>query len=317
MRLGARAEAAPVSGQGTNAEDNRAPVNDPGDNEIRARRQLDRAGEDRDQRGDREAEARNHREQVDPVGVRRRPRRCRAPGSRRRSPGPRHWRGPAAYDRVHDDRSEKERSRVSQGASGRRRKGHLRIDGRHRLDPCQRLRQSGSNGRLEAHVRVIELQSSAGSRLSSSANISSVAEVLSGRMTLVSGAERVAIADMLVAQTARIRRAGRRYSGRPVELASLTSAQLELVRVLRRRPACRSPTPRRSSGWQPNTVSTLVGSSPTDGLIVRRVDPADRRVARLDLARRDPPQGRRVAGPARGRACRRDRTAGAGRAGRS
>jgi DNA-binding MarR family transcriptional regulator len=104
-------------------------------------------------------------------------------------------------------------------------------------------------------------------------------------MTVVSGAERVAIADMLVAQTARIRRAGRRYSGRPVELSLLTGAQLELVRLVRRRPGLSVADAAQELGLAANTVSTLVRQLTDKGLLVRRVDPADRRIARLELSR--------------------------------
>jgi DNA-binding CsgD family transcriptional regulator len=58
----------------------------------------------------------------------------------------------------------------------------------------------------------------------------------------------------LVAQTARIRRAGRRYSGRPVELSLLTGAQLELVRLVRRRPGLSVADAAQELGLAANTV---------------------------------------------------------------
>ncbi len=104
-------------------------------------------------------------------------------------------------------------------------------------------------------------------------------------MTVVSGAERAQIADALVAQTARVRRAGRRYSGRPVELSLLTGAQLELVRLVRRRPGLSVADAAQELRLAANTVSTLVRQLTDTGLLVRRVDLADRRIARLELSR--------------------------------
>jgi DNA-binding MarR family transcriptional regulator len=103
-------------------------------------------------------------------------------------------------------------------------------------------------------------------------------------MTVVSGTDRAQIADTLVAQTARIRRAGRRYSGRPVELSLLTGAQLELVRLVRRRPGVSVADAAQELGLAPNTVSTLVRALTDTGFLVRQVDPADRRIARLELS---------------------------------
>ncbi len=105
-------------------------------------------------------------------------------------------------------------------------------------------------------------------------------------MTVTAGVDQHAIADTLVAQTARIRRAGRRYSGRPVELSLLTGAQLELVRLLRRRPGISVADAAQELGLAANTVSTLVRQLTDVGLLVRRLDPSDRRIARLELSRR-------------------------------
>ena len=105
-------------------------------------------------------------------------------------------------------------------------------------------------------------------------------------MTVTAGIDQHAIADTLVAQTARIRRAGRRYSGRPVELSLLTGAQLELVRLLRRRPGISVADAAQELGLAANTVSTLVRQLTDVGLLVRRLDPSDRRIARLELSRR-------------------------------
>ena len=104
-------------------------------------------------------------------------------------------------------------------------------------------------------------------------------------MTLTAGVGQHAIADTLVAQTARIRRAGRRYSGRPAELSLLTGAHLELVRLVRRRPGVSVADAAQELGLAANTVSTLVRALTDTGLLVRRVDLADRRIARLELSR--------------------------------
>jgi DNA-binding MarR family transcriptional regulator len=92
------------------------------------------------------------------------------------------------------------------------------------------------------------------------------------------------VADDLLAQMARIRRAGRRHSGRPVELTLLTGAQLELVRLVRRRPGVSVADAAQELRLAANTVSTLVRQLTEAGLIVRNVNTADRRVARLELS---------------------------------
>ena len=90
-------------------------------------------------------------------------------------------------------------------------------------------------------------------------------------------------ADTLLSTFARIRRAGRRHSGRPAELGSLTSAQLELLRLVRRRPGVSVADAARELGLAANTVSTLVRDLSEAGLLIRHVSAVDRRVARLEL----------------------------------
>jgi DNA-binding MarR family transcriptional regulator len=99
------------------------------------------------------------------------------------------------------------------------------------------------------------------------------------------------VADGLLATFAAIRRAGRRYSTRPVELSSLTGAQLELARLVRRRPGGSIASAAEELRLAPNTVSTLVGELTAAGLLLRRVDPTDRRVASLELS---PALGRKI-----------------------
>jgi DNA-binding MarR family transcriptional regulator len=92
------------------------------------------------------------------------------------------------------------------------------------------------------------------------------------------------LADELLAAMGAIRRTGRRRAGRPEELSSLTGSQLELVRLLRRRPGISVNQVAEELHLAPNTVSTLVRQLVDLGSVVRRTQAADRRVARLDLA---------------------------------
>lgn len=92
------------------------------------------------------------------------------------------------------------------------------------------------------------------------------------------------LAEELLEALSVLRRRTRRLAARPGELAPLTGAQLELVRLLRRRPGV---SVAEAAAWlrlAPNTVSTLVGQLTEAGLVERRADPGDRRVARLVLA---------------------------------
>jgi DNA-binding MarR family transcriptional regulator len=92
------------------------------------------------------------------------------------------------------------------------------------------------------------------------------------------------LADELLAAMGAIRRSGRRQAGRPEELSQLTGSQLELVRLLRRRPGISVNQVAEELTLAPNTVSTLVRQLVDAGFVVRRCQEADRRVARLDLA---------------------------------
>lgn len=90
-------------------------------------------------------------------------------------------------------------------------------------------------------------------------------------------------ADQLMAAMAAIRRTLRRMPGRPGVLAGLTTAQVELVYLLRRHPGISVAEAAERLGLAPNTVSTLVGQLTGAGLLVRGSDPSDRRVVRLEL----------------------------------
>jgi DNA-binding MarR family transcriptional regulator len=92
------------------------------------------------------------------------------------------------------------------------------------------------------------------------------------------------LADELLGAIGAIRRSGRRRAGRPEELSQLTGSQLELVRLLRRRPGISVNEVAEDLHLAPNTVSTLVRQLVDMGFVVRRSQTADRRVARLDLA---------------------------------
>ena len=91
-----------------------------------------------------------------------------------------------------------------------------------------------------------------------------------------------ALAAELLAGFGSIRRSGR-LAGRPAELSALTGAQLELVRLLRRRPGISVARAAAELRLAPNTISTLVRQLTEAGLVVRRADSADRRIAHLDL----------------------------------
>jgi DNA-binding MarR family transcriptional regulator len=94
--------------------------------------------------------------------------------------------------------------------------------------------------------------------------------------------EASATADALFSAFASIRRSAR-LAGRPAELANLTGAQLDLVRLVRRQPRVSVVEAAAELRLAANTVSTLVRQLTDAGLLLRRVDAADRRVARLEL----------------------------------
>jgi DNA-binding MarR family transcriptional regulator len=96
--------------------------------------------------------------------------------------------------------------------------------------------------------------------------------------------DRQRLADELLTNMASIRRAGRREAERPVELSTLTGAQLELLRLVRRRPGVSIADAAQDLRLAPNTVSTLVRQLTDEGMILRRVHGSDRRVARLELS---------------------------------
>jgi DNA-binding MarR family transcriptional regulator len=90
-------------------------------------------------------------------------------------------------------------------------------------------------------------------------------------------------AEQLLDALSSIRRSGRLMAGRPVELSTLTGSQLELIRLVLRRPGISVALAAEELHLAPNTVSTLVRQLTVQHLLARRVDPDDRRVARLEL----------------------------------
>lgn len=105
-----------------------------------------------------------------------------------------------------------------------------------------------------------------------------------GRAEGLGASGQAALAAELQATMASIRRSGRRQAGRSVELSRVTGAQLELVRVVSRRPGLSITEAAEDLLLAPNTISTLVSQLAEAGLLVRRVDESDRRVVRLTLS---------------------------------
>jgi DNA-binding MarR family transcriptional regulator len=99
-------------------------------------------------------------------------------------------------------------------------------------------------------------------------------------------------AEGLLTAMASIRRSGGHLARRPVELSRLTGSQLDLVRVILRRPGVSVNEAAEELRLAPNTVSTLVRQLTDQNMLIRRADPTDRRVARLNLT---PTMGRKVA----------------------
>jgi DNA-binding MarR family transcriptional regulator len=80
-----------------------------------------------------------------------------------------------------------------------------------------------------------------------------------------------------------LRRRARRVVGRPWPMETLSNAQVELVRLVRRRPGISVTEAATDLGLAANTVSTLVRQLTDAGLLRRLADADDRRVARLQL----------------------------------
>jgi DNA-binding MarR family transcriptional regulator len=93
----------------------------------------------------------------------------------------------------------------------------------------------------------------------------------------------LALAEDLFAAVGQLRRHGRRLGGGPFPAGTLSGAQVEVVRLVRRRPGLSVAEAAAELALAPNTVSTLVGQLAEAQVLTRVTDPQDRRVARLAL----------------------------------
>jgi DNA-binding MarR family transcriptional regulator len=93
------------------------------------------------------------------------------------------------------------------------------------------------------------------------------------------------LAGDLLAAMSQLRRNTRRAVGRPWPAADLTGAQIELLRVVRRKPGVSVAAAAAELGVAANTVSTLVRQLSDVGLLNRNSDPRDRRIGRLALTK--------------------------------
>jgi DNA-binding MarR family transcriptional regulator len=89
------------------------------------------------------------------------------------------------------------------------------------------------------------------------------------------------LAADLLGVVGRFRRQLRRAAGRGFDSERLSESQAELLRLVGRRPDISVNA--AELGLVPNSASTLVSKLASDGLLLRTVDTADRRVGRLRL----------------------------------
>lgn len=82
----------------------------------------------------------------------------------------------------------------------------------------------------------------------------------------------------------RFRRQLRRSAGRGLDSARLSEAQSELLWLVGRQPGISVSVAAAELGLVPNTASTLVSKLVANGLLIRTVGEADRRVGQLRLA---------------------------------
>jgi DNA-binding MarR family transcriptional regulator len=97
----------------------------------------------------------------------------------------------------------------------------------------------------------------------------------------------IALAEDLYAAVGLLRRHARRIGGRPfgdgAQPTAPTTAQLELIRLVRRNPGLSVADAAAELGVAPNTVSTLVRQLADAGTLERVRDRTDGRVVRLRL----------------------------------
>lgn len=91
------------------------------------------------------------------------------------------------------------------------------------------------------------------------------------------------LAAELLGVVGRFRRQLRGAAGRGFVSERLSESQAELLRLVGRRPDISVNAAASELGLAPNSASTLVSKLASDGLLLRTVDSADRRVGRLRL----------------------------------
>ena len=91
------------------------------------------------------------------------------------------------------------------------------------------------------------------------------------------------LAGELFGIVGRFRRQLRRSTQQGFDRNGLTQSQVELLRLVGRQPGISVREAAQELALVPNTASTLVSKLVADGMLVRSVDPDDRRVGRLRL----------------------------------
>lgn len=91
------------------------------------------------------------------------------------------------------------------------------------------------------------------------------------------------LAERLFEAISLARRQARRVANAPEQARRLAGSQVELIRLVRRRPGTSVAEAASELALAPNTVSTLVRQLSDAGLLRREPDVADRRVVRLSL----------------------------------
>ncbi|MGO9155092.1 MarR family winged helix-turn-helix transcriptional regulator [Mycobacterium sp.] len=96
--------------------------------------------------------------------------------------------------------------------------------------------------------------------------------------------ERTELVAEVFGVVGRFRRQLRRSAGRGFDSARLTESQSELLWLVGRQPGISVSAAAAELGLVPNTASTLVSKLVANGLLIRTVGDADRRVGQLRLA---------------------------------
>ncbi|GLY66869.1 MarR family winged helix-turn-helix transcriptional regulator [Amycolatopsis taiwanensis] len=93
------------------------------------------------------------------------------------------------------------------------------------------------------------------------------------------------LAENLMTRITSLRRAVRSHVRTRLPGEPLRGAQAELLRTVEQQPGIGVAAAARSLHLAGNSVSTLVNQLVEDGMLQRRIDPADRRAVRLELTR--------------------------------